>query len=145
MMKRVVMIGSRTALDARAAVCARAQADGHEVVRREIDPATLGAGRWGRFWARRRLRNAAACAGDDGLVLLVECPGETAWQPWMVYAAGAGLRLIAVPARLKGVDNLAGIRSGVAVYERLETAADLDLADRAARAEAQRLAVAARF
>lgn len=145
MMKRVVMIGSRTALDAQAAVCARAQADGYEVVTWEIDPATLGAGRWGRFWARWRLRNAAACAGDDGLVLLVECPGETAWQPWMAYAAGAGLRLIAVPARLKGVDNLAGIRSGVAVYERLETAADLDLADRAARAEAQRLAVAARF
>ena len=127
------------------AACARAQSDGHEVVTCALDPATLGRGLFGRFRARRRLRHAAAGAGDDGLVLLVERAGDAAWEPWMAYAAGAGLRLIAVPARLKGVYNIAGIRSGVAVYDRLETAADLDLICRAARAEVQALASAARF
>lgn len=130
-------------MDAQAAVIA--EAEGYEVVTRALDPATLGGGLFGRFRARRKLRRAAACAGADGLVLLVERPGDAAWRPWMAYAAGAGLRPVAVPARLKGVDNIAGVRSGVAVYGRLATAADLDLACRAARAEAQRLASVARL
>ncbi len=104
-------------MDAQAAVIA--EAEGYEVVTRALDPATLGGGLFGRFRARRKLRRAAACAGADGLVLLVERPGDAAWRPWMAYAAGAGLRPVAVPARLKGVDNIAGVRSGVAVYGRL--------------------------
>lgn len=145
MKMKIVMIGSPAALDAQAAVCAAAQAAGYEVVTCALDPATLGRGLFGRFRARRRLRHAAACVGDDGLVLLVERSGDAAWEPWMAYAAGAGLRRIAVPVRLRGFGNIAGVRSGVAVYDRLETAADLDLICRAARAEVQALASAARF
>ncbi len=145
MNEKIVFIGRQEALAECAAAVAAAQAAGYGVVTCALDPATLGRGLFGRFRARRRLRHAAAGAGDDGLVLLVERLGDAAWQPWMAYAAGAGLRRIAVPARLRGVDNIAGVRSGIAVYDRLATAADLDLICRAARAEVQALASAARF
>lgn len=144
MKKAVVFIGSGTALAECAAVAA-ARADGYVVVVQEVDPATFRRGWFGRFRARRRLRRAAAAAGRDALVCLVERPDDTAWMPWMVFAAGDGLRPIAVPARLRGVENIAGICSGVAVYARLETAADLADAHRAALAESQKLATAARF
>lgn len=145
MNKKIVFIGRREALADCAAAVAAAQAAGQNVVTCALDPATLGRGLFGRFRARRRLRHAAACAGEEGLVMLVERAGDAAWEPWMAYAAGTGLRMIAVPARLKGIDNIAGVRSGVAVYDRLTTAADLDLICRAALAEAQSLASAARF
>lgn len=143
MKKAVVFVGSGAALATCAAVTA-ARADGYAVAVREVDPATLGGGWFRRFWSRRRLRRAAAAGGGDALVCLVERPGDAAWAPWMAYAAGDGLRPIAVPARLKGVENTAGIRSGVAVYTRLETASDIARAHRAAQAEVERLAVAAR-
>ena len=142
---RVVFIGRQEALADCAAAVAAAQAAGYEVVTCALDPATLGRGLFGRFRARRKLRLAAARAGEEGLVLLVERSGDAAWEPWMAYAAGAGLRRIAVPARLRGFGNIAGVRSGVAVYDRLETAADLDLICRAARAEVQALVSAVRF
>lgn len=144
MKKAVVFVGSGAALATCAAVAA-ARADGYAVAVREVDPATLEGGWLRRLWSRRRLRWAAAAGGGDALVCLVERPGDAAWAPWMAYAAGDGLRPIAVPARLKGVDNIAGVRSGVAVYARLETAADVARTHRAALAEAEGLAIAARF
>lgn len=144
MKKAVVFVGSGTAL-AECAAVASARADGYVVAVQEVDPAMFGGGWFGRFRARRRLRRAAAAAGRDALVCLVERPGDAAWAPWMVFAAGDGLRPIAVPARLKGVENIAGIRSGVAVYAQLETAANLADAHRAALAELQKQAIAARF
>ncbi len=143
MKKAVVFIGSAAAVAECAAVAA-ARAGGHDVVVQKVDPAMLGGGWLGRFLARRRLRRAAASAGADSLVCLVERSGDVAWKPWMVYAAGSGLRPIAAPVRMKGLENVGGVRSGVAVYTRLETAADLAEVHRAALAEVQKLAVAAR-
>lgn len=142
---KVLFLGRREALSDCAAAVAAAKDAGFEVATRDIDPATLGRCLFGRFWARRRLRRAAADAGVEGVLFFVERPGDAAWQPWMAYAAGAGLRPIAVPARLKGVENVAGVRSGVAVYDSLKTAADVELACRAARAEAQALAAVVRL
>lgn len=142
MKKAVVFVGSAAALAECPAVAA-ARMDGYDVAVQEFDPATLGGGWFGRFLSRRRLRRAAAAAGRDVLVCLVERPGDVAWKPWMVYAAGSGLRPIAAPARLNGVENVGGVRSGVAVYTRLETAADLAEAHRAAWAEVRKLSVVA--
>ena len=75
--------------------------------------------------------------GDNGLVVLVEEAGDTAWEPWMVYALGSPLKKIAVPARLKGVDNIGETRSGTTTYEKLTTVEDLKEIDHAALWAAQ--------
>ena len=51
---------------------------------------------------------------------------------------------ITVPSRLKGQDNIAGSRSGVAVYDKLNTPEDLDEIFRSTRWESEKLAYVSR-
>lgn len=137
---KFLLMGSAEALKERQALIAAAQASGCEISSRELDPALVKPGLFGRFFVKRKLYAAAKEIDPLGVVILVEKAGDAAWQPWMVYAIGGGLRQIAVPSRLKGQDNIACCRSGVAVYDKLNSPEDLDEIFRSTRWEAEKLA-----
>lgn len=143
-MKKLLFVGSTEAIAERSSIISAAKAAGYEVASEVLDPSGLGTSWVGKFLAKRKLRKVTRPCFNEGVVLLVEQQGDSAWESWMVYAAGAGMKMIAVPSRLKGVDNIACVRSGVAVYERLETLADLEDVTRAAMWECQKLAYVAR-
>lgn len=137
---RALLIGSADALGAKREFVETVRGAGCEVTCRELDPAKLGRGFLSRLLDRRKLKALVRGFDATGVVILVERPGDTAWQPWMVHALGSGLRQVAVPARMKGQDNIAGSRSGVAVYNQMDTADDLDEIYRSSRWEAEQLA-----
>lgn len=147
MHERILLLGRKAALDSHAGVVAAARSAGYQVVFKELDPQSLSKGFFGKFIARRKLHAATKECGYEsgGLVVLVELPGDSVWEPWMVYTAGSGLKKIAVPDRLKGVDNIAGVRSGVTTYVKLETVEDLDLALCGAGWEVQKCAYSAKM
>lgn len=140
MEKKLLFVGSTEAIAERSAIISAAQAAGYEVASQVLDPSGLSTSWVGKFLAKRKLRKVTRPCFDDGVVLLVEQQGDSAWESWMVYAAGAGMKMIAVPSRLKGIDNIACVRSGVAVYERLENLLDIEAVSRAAMWECQKLA-----
>lgn len=137
---KYLLVGSSDAMRTMQPLVDSASASGWNVACRELDPAQVKPGLFGRFFAKRKLYAAAKEIDPLGVVILVEKAGDTAWQPWMVYAIGGGLRQIAVPSRLKGQDNIAGSRSGVAVYDKLNSLEDLDEIYRSTCWEAEKLA-----
>ena len=109
---KVLLIGREKALARYSAFKTDARSAGFEVEFAALDPAKLPKSAFGRFFAKRRLSRLTDAVGDGGLVVLVEEDGDTAWEPWMVYALGEPIKKIAVPVRLKGVDNIGETRSG---------------------------------
>ncbi len=136
-----LIIGSASAIAKKQRLVAEANAAGNKVEACELEPSGLCKGCIGKIFSKLKLRKLMSTY-PDGLIVLVEEPGDVAWEPWMVYAAGSGMRPIAVPARLKGVENINGVRSGVAIYDKMETLSDLETAEHAAMWECQKLAVA---
>ena len=134
---KVLLVGRDAALARHSAFKADVRSAGFEVEFAALDPARLPKSAFGRFFAKRRLSRMTDVVGDDGLVVLVEESGDTAWEPWMVYALGSPLKKIAVPVRLKGVDNIGETRSGTTTYEKLTTVEDLKEIDHAAHWAAQ--------
>ena len=134
---KVQLIGRDAALARYSAFKADVRGAGFEVEFAALDPARLPKSAFGRFFAKRRLSRMTDVVGDDGLVVLVEESGDTAWEPWMVYALGSPLKKIAVPIRLKDVDNIGETRSGTTTYEKLTTVEDLKEIDHAAHWAAQ--------
>lgn len=110
----------------------------------ELDPATLGRGWVAKMSAKRKLRSLACDIGLDGAVVLLECPGDTSWADWMVYAVANGLKRVAVPARLLDAGQIPAVRSGVASYRKLDTLDDLKDIVRGTLWEAQKLAYASK-
>ena len=136
-MKRVLLIGHDEALARYSAFKADVRSAGFEVEFAALDPARLPKSAFGRFFAKRRLSKMTEGVGDDGLILLVEEASDVAWESWMVYALGSPLKKIAVPSRLKDVDNIGETRSGTATYDKLATVEDLKEIDHAALWAAQ--------
>lgn len=134
---KVLLVGREAALARYSAFKADVRSAGFEVEFSTLDPARLPKSAFGRFFAKRRLSRMTDEVGDDGLVVLVEESGDTAWEPWMVYALGSPLKKIAVPVRLKGVDDIGETRSGTATYEKLVSVDDLKEIDHAALWAAQ--------
>lgn len=134
---KVLMVGRDAALARYSAFKTDVRSAGFEVEFAALDPARLPKSAFGRFFAKRRLSRMTDVDGDDGLVVLVEESGDAAWEPWMVYALGSPLKKIAVPARLKDIDNIGETRSGTATYEKLATVEDLKEIDHAALWAAQ--------
>ena len=134
---KVLIVGREAALARYSAFETDARSAGFEVEFATLDPVKLSKSAIGRFFAKRRLSRMTDVVGDDGLVVLVEESGDTAWEPWMVYALGSPLKKIAVPVRLKGVDNIGETRSGTTTYEKLTTVEDLKEIDHAAHWAAQ--------
>ena len=132
---KYLLVGSSDAMRTMQPLVDSASASGWNVACRELDPAQVKPGIFGRFLAKRKLYAAAKEIDPLGVVILVEKAGDAAWPPWMVYAIGG-----AVPSRLKGQDNIACCRSGVAVYDKLNTPEDLDEIFRSTRWEAEKLA-----
>ena len=129
---KVLLVGRDAALARYSALKADVRGAGFEVEFAALDPARLPKSAFGRFFAKRRLSRMTDVVGDDGLVVLVEESGDTSWEPWMVYALGSPLKKIAVPTRLKDVDNIGETRSGTATYEKLTSVEDLKEIDHAA-------------
>lgn len=129
---KALIVGREAALARYSAFRADVRSAGFEVEFAALDPARLPKSAFGRFFAKRRLSRMTDVVGDDGLVVLVEESGDTAWEPWMVYALGSPLKKIAVPARLKDIDNIGETRSGTATYEKLISVEDLKEIDHAA-------------
>ena len=134
---KVLLVGRDAALARYSAFRTDIRSAGFEVEFAALDPAWLPKSAFGRFFAKRRLSRMTDVVGDDGLVVLVEESGDTAWEPWMVYALGSPLKKIAVPSRLKGLDNIGETRSGTTTYEKLATVEDLKEIDHAALWAAQ--------
>lgn len=134
---KALIVGREAALARYSAFRADVRSAGFEVEFAALDPARLPKSAFGRFFAKRRLSRMTDVVGDDGLVVLVEESGDTAWEPWMVYALGSPLKKIAVPARLKDIDNIGETRSGTTTYEKLVTIEDLKEIDHAALWAAQ--------
>ena len=134
---KVQLIGRDAALARYSALKADVRGAGFEVEFAALDPARLPKSAFGRFFAKHRLSRMTDVVGDNGLVVLVEESGDTAWEPWMVYALGSPLKKIAVPARLKGVGNVGEPDSGVVTYETLASADDLKAIEHAALWSAQ--------
>ena len=134
---KALIVGREAALARYSAFRADVRSAGFEVEFAALDPARLPKSAFGRFFAKRRLSRMTDVVGDDGLVVLVEESGDTAWEPWMVYALGSPLKKIAVPSRLKGLDNIGETRSGTTTYEKLATVEDLTEIDHAALWAAQ--------
>ena len=134
---KVLIIGRKEALARYSAFKAVVQSAGVEVEFSALDPARLPKSAFRRFFAKRRLSRMTDVIGDDGLVVLAEEPGDTAWEPWMVYALGSPIKKIAVPVRMKGVSNVGEFGSGVVTYETLASAEDLKLVEHAALWSAQ--------
>ena len=134
---KVLLVGRDAAVARYSAFKADVRSAGFEVEFAALDPARLPKSAFGRFFARRRLSRMTDIVGDDGLVVLVEEPGDTAWEPWMVYALGSPLKKIAAPSRLKGLDNIGETRSGTTTYEKLSTVEDMKEIDHAALWAAQ--------
>lgn len=129
---KVLLVGRDAALARYSALKADVRGAGFEVEFAALDPARLPKSAFGRFFAKRRLSRMTDVVGDDGLVVLVEESGDTSLEPWMVYALGSPLKKIAVPTRLKDVDNIGETRSGTATYEKLISVEDLKEIDHAA-------------
>ena len=129
---KVLLVGRDAALARYSALKADVRGAGFEVEFAALDPARLPKSAFGRFFAKRRLSRMTDVVGDDGLVVLVEESGDTSLEPWMVYALGSPLKKIAVPTRLKDVDNIGETRSGTATYEKLTSVEDLKEIDHAA-------------
>ena len=129
---KVLLVGRDAALARYSALKADVRGAGFEVEFAALDPVRLPKSAFGRFFAKRRLSRMTDVVGDDGLVVLVEESGDTSWEPWMVYALGSPLKKIAVPTRLKDVDNIGETRSGTATYEKLTSVEDLKEIDHAA-------------
>ena len=134
---KVLLVGRDAALARYSALKADVRSAGFEVEFAALDPARLPKSAFGRFFAKRRLSRMTDVVGDNGLVVLVEEVGDTAWEPWMVYALGSPIKKIAVPARLKGVNNIGETRSGTTTYEKLAVVEDLKEIDHAALWAAQ--------
>ena len=134
---KVQLIGRDAALARYSAFKADVRSAGFEVEFAALDPARLPKSAFGRFFAKRRLSRMTDVVGNDGLIVLVEEAGDSAWEPWMVYALGSPIKKIAVPSRLKGVDNVGETRSGTTTYEKLATVEDLKEIDHAALWAAQ--------
>ena len=129
---KVQLIGRDAALARYSAFKADVRGAGFEVEFAALDPSRLPKSAFGRFFAKHRLSRMTDVVGDDGLVVLVEESGDTSWESWMVYALGSPLKKIAVPTRLKDVDNIGETRSGTATYEKLTSVEDLKEIDHAA-------------
>ena len=134
---KVLLVGRDAALARYSALRADVRGAGFEVEFAALDPARLPKSAFGRFFAKRRLSRMTDVVGDDGLVVLVEESGDTSLEPWMVYALGSPLKKIAVPTRLKDVDNIGETRSGTTTYGKLATVEDLKEIDHAALWAAQ--------
>ena len=134
---KVLLVGRDAALARYSALRADVRGAGFEVEFAALDPARLPKSAFGRFFAKRRLSRMTDVVGNDGLIVLVEEAGDSAWEPWMVYALGSPLKKIAVPARLKDIDNIGETRSGTATYEKLATIEDLKEIDHEALWAAQ--------
>lgn len=134
---KVLLVGRDAVLARYSSFREDVRSAGFEVEFAALDPARLPKSVFGRFFAKRRLSRMTDEVGDDGLVVLVEESGDTAWEPWMVYALGSPLKKIAVPSRLKGLDNIGETRSGTTTYEKLVTIEDLKEIDHAALWAAQ--------
>lgn len=139
-MKKLLFVGSSEAIAERLAIISAAQAAGYEVASEILDPSGLSTSWVGKFLAKHKLRKVTRPCFNEGVVLLVEQRGDSAWESWMVYAAGAGMKMIAVPSRLKGIDNIACVRSGVAVYDKLDALEDIEYVCRSAQGEVEKLA-----
>ena len=129
---KVLLVGREPALARYSAFKADVRSAGFEVEFAALDPARLPKSAFGRFFAKRRLSRMTDVVGNDGLIVLVEEAGDSAWEPWMVYALGSPLKKIAVPTRLKDVDNIGETRNGTATYEKLTSVEDLKEIDHAA-------------
>ena len=134
---KVQLIGRDAALARYSAFKADVRGAGFEVEFAALDPARLPKSAFGRFFAKRRLSRMTDVVGNDGLIVLVEEAGDSAWEPWMVYALGSPLKKIAVPSRLEGLDNVGETRSGTTTYGKLATVEDLKEIDHAALWAAQ--------
>ena len=140
----VLFIGRKEALDEKAKLRESAADSDLSVKCVELDPATLGRGWVAKMSAKRKLRSLACDIGLDGAVVLLECPGDTSWADWMVYAVANGLKRVAVPARLLDAGQISAVRSGVASYRKLDTLDDLKEIVRGTLWEAQKLAYASK-
>ena len=134
---KALIVGREAALARYSAFRADVRSAGFEVEFAALDPARLPKSVFGRFFAKRRLSKMTDGVGNDGLILLVEEAGDATWEPWMVYALGSPLKKIAVPSRLKGLDNIGETRSGTTTYDKLATVEDLKEIDHEALWAAQ--------
>ena len=140
----VVFVGRKEALAEKAKLLELAADSDLSVKCVELDPATLGRGWVAKMSAKRKLQSLACDIGLDGAVVLLECPGDTSWADWMVYAVANGLKRVAVPARLLDAGQISAVRSGVASYRKLDTLDDLKEIVRGTLWEAQKLAYASK-
>ena len=140
----VLFVGRKEALAEKAKLLEAAADSDLAVKCVELDPATLGHGWVAKMSAKRKLQSLACDVGLDGAVVLLECPGDTSWADWMVYAVANGLKRIAVHARLLDEGQISAVRSGVASYRKLDTLDDLKEIVRGTLWEAQKLAYASK-
>lgn len=145
MSETVLFIGRKEALAAKAKLLESIGASELSAKCVELDPAALGRGWLGKLFSKRRLRFLVRDVGRDGAVVLLECPGDTSWTEWMVYAVEAGLKRVAVPARLVDEGQISTIRSGVEPYKKLDTLDDLKETLRGTLWQAQKLASVAQY
>ena len=134
---KVLLVGRDAVLARYSSFREDVRSAGLEVEFAALDPTRLPKSVFGRFFAKRRLRKMTDGVGNDGLILLVEDASDATWESWMVYALGSPLKKIAVPSRLKGLDNIGETRSGTTTYEKLATVEDLKEIDHAALWAAQ--------
>ena len=140
----VIFVGRKEALAEKGNLLESA-ADSDIVVKCvELDPETLGHGWVAKMSAKRELQSLVNDVGFDGAIVLLECPGDTSWREWMVYAVANGLKRVAVPARLLDAGQISAVRSGVASYRNLDTLDDLKEIVHATLWEAQKLAYASK-